>query len=100
MTDGGKGGFDRVGGANMNPVLGRKVVKGQSLRSILGQDGDRLGVFGPEIPSEAVESLVRLGLGLSHPNFMQPRLGGCPARAGSRCGPPPGVPARSITFSY
>ena len=49
----------------MDPVLGREVVKGQQRRPVFVQDGDRLGVFGPKIPREAIEGLTRLGLWVS-----------------------------------
>ena len=75
VADCGKGGFDRVGGANMQPVLGRKVVKGQQGSAILQQFFHGLGVLGAEIPRKPVKRLFCLDLSLRHPDIMETRLG-------------------------
>ena len=45
QPDGGECAFDGVGGAQVNPVLGREVVEGQEHGAILGQALGRLGIF-------------------------------------------------------
>jgi len=62
VPNGGKTRFDRISSPNMDPVLGRKVVKGQQLGSIFGQDDDRFGILGAKISHEAIKRFFRLGL--------------------------------------
>ena len=51
---GGEGGLDRVGGAQMDPVLGREVVEGQQRLDIVGDLRDGLGDLAPYKDSSAV----------------------------------------------
>ena len=44
---GGKGGFDGIGGAQIKPVLRRKVIAGQQFFPVLFQAVGRLGLLGP-----------------------------------------------------
>lgn len=75
MTDRGEARFDGVSRPNVNPVLGRKVVKGQQGRPVLDQLVHRLGILGAEVAHKAVERLSGLGFGFGHPDLMEARLG-------------------------
>jgi hypothetical protein len=46
MTNRGEGRFDRIGGADALPVLGRKILEGQQFVPIPIQAFNRLGIFG------------------------------------------------------
>jgi hypothetical protein len=52
---GGEGGFDRVGGPNRNPVLRRKLIKGEQCFPILFQTFRRLRILGPKDGQKAAE---------------------------------------------
>ena len=54
--------FDRVGGAQMLPMHGGKVVKDQQLLAILDQAVDGLGILGFVSFDEAIKRLLRLGV--------------------------------------
>lgn len=71
MAHGGKSGFDRIGRADVGPVLGRKVVEGQELFPVLLETGCGLGVFGFIGLQKGVESLFRLLAGLGHPDLVK-----------------------------
>src|SRR5436853_1516421 len=51
MADGCEGALDRVGRAQVLPVLGGKIVEGEQHVAILGQTCDRLVVFRAGIPT-------------------------------------------------
>lgn len=72
---GGKGGLDRVGRPQVNPVLGGEVVEGQEHLPILRQALDCLGVFRLVGLHEQVERLVGVLLRVGHPDGVQLRLG-------------------------
>ena len=57
VTDGCKGALDGIAGADMFPVLGRKVVERQQRLAILGQTIGGLIVLRPVFGQEAVERL-------------------------------------------
>ena len=63
VPDGGKHALDRVGRAQVIPVLGRKVVEGQQGVAVLEQAGDRLLVFGPVLLGEALDRCRGGGMG-------------------------------------
>jgi hypothetical protein len=46
MPDGGKGALDRVGGADMRPMLGREVVEGEQAITVFDQALGGLGILG------------------------------------------------------
>ncbi len=56
--------------ANVLPVLGREVVEGARHRTVLGQAGHRLVVLGAIGLEEEIEGLLRVLLGLGHPDVL------------------------------
>ena len=70
----GEGAFDRIGGSQVLPVLGREVVEGEQLHPVLGQAGDGLVVLGTEDFHEEVEGFLGLVLGFGHPDVLQALL--------------------------
>jgi len=75
MPDCSKGRLYRIGGPNMRPVLGRKVVETEQYLPILDQNAGRLGGLCAKIPYKPIKCLFCLSFGFSHPDFMQPRFG-------------------------
>ena len=57
----GKSGFDRVGGPQMNPVLGGIAVELQQRIKVAGDLGDRLGVLDAEVDLEGLDRELVLG---------------------------------------
>ena len=55
MAHGGEGRFDRVGGAQMRPVLGREVVEGEQHAPVVGQFLGGLGILRAVVFDEAIE---------------------------------------------
>ena len=72
---GGKCGFDDIGGAQMKPVLRRKVTAGQQFFPVLFQAVGRLRVLGPVHFQEVIKCLLSLRPGGRHPDFVQRRFG-------------------------
>ena len=52
-------------------MLRRETVEGQHLVPVLGQTRSRSGILAPVLIDEQIESLVRVLLGLGHPNLVQ-----------------------------
>ncbi len=67
MPDRGKGGFNRIAGADALPMLGREVEECHEFGPILLQAQCRLGVFGFVGFDEQIKGLVRVVLGLGLP---------------------------------
>jgi hypothetical protein len=59
--------LDRVGGAQVIPMLGREVEEGQQRLAVLGQAGDGPGVLGPVLFGEGVHGGLRSGPRLGLP---------------------------------
>ena len=74
LSHGGDCAFDGVGGAQMLPMLGGKVVERQHRRAILDQAGGRLVVFDGVGLDEGVEGAVCVVPGLGHPDFLESTL--------------------------
>ena len=66
--------LDRIGRAQMLPMLGRKVVERQQLVAILEQALDRLGIFRVIGRDEPIEDLQRMLASARLPNLVQHRL--------------------------
>ena len=75
MAHGGEGRFDRVGGAQMRPMLGREVVEGEQRVMVLGQLLGGLGILRAVVLHEVIEGPVRFLTGRRHPNGLQSALG-------------------------
>src|SRR5258708_39945091 len=77
---GGEGGLDRVGGAQVNPVLGGVVVEGQQHVEVVGDLGGRLGPLGAVVGGEHVGRGLGVVLVLGVPDLgqrlLRARLGG------------------------
>ena len=59
QADGGERAFDRVGGSQVDPVLGREVVEGEQHVAILRQALGGLGILGLVGLQEQIERLAR-----------------------------------------
>lgn len=75
MPDGGKGAFDRVGCADVFPMLGRVIVEGQQRIPVLDQLGDRLVPFDAIGFGEEVEGGIGCGLRLGLPDVVEVAFG-------------------------
>ncbi len=71
QADRGDGRLDRVGGADMHPVLCRVVVERQQLVPILGQACHGPGVLGLEAFQGAIEGPMGCFARLSHPDLVK-----------------------------
>ena len=71
MARGGKGAFNRVRGAQVLPMRGRKVVAGKQCIAVLGQALGGLLVLQCVSLIEGVEGGLRLGSGLGQPDLVQ-----------------------------
>jgi hypothetical protein len=69
-----EGGFDGVGGAQVQPVLSGEVVEGEQRVTVLGEAFSRLRVAGAKGCQEAVEGFLCLGPGLVVLDLGQGRL--------------------------
>ena len=67
MPDGGECAFDRVGHADVFPVLGREVVEREQGVLVLDQLTHCLIVFRAIGDSEEIEGLLGIVAGLKHP---------------------------------
>lgn len=97
MANCSKAGFNRVGGPNVHPVLGRKVVIGQERRPVFHQDVHCLGILRSEIPHKAIACLFRLDFGLGQPNLVQPGFGLARNGRGAWLSAPAPNPAPSLS---
>ena len=71
MLDRREDALDRIGGPQVNPVLGREVVEGQELLSIFVETLDRLRILGLIGLDEQIERLVSMRTRVSHPDLME-----------------------------
>ena len=76
MPNGGEHALDRVGRAQMIPVLGRDVIKDQQRLPILGQAGYRLLVFGGILVGERRDGRLGRRAVRRRPDLAQVGLGG------------------------
>ena len=75
MADGGERALDRVGRAQVLPVLGGEVVEGEQHVAILGQALDRLVVLRAVDFRESIERGLGVLPGLGHPDVLKRPLG-------------------------
>src|SRR5438034_9459491 len=75
MADGCEGALDRVGRAQVLPVLGGKIVEGEQHVAILGQTFDRLVVLRAVVFRESIEGGLDGLPGLGHHNVLERSLG-------------------------
>jgi len=64
-------GLDRIRGAQMDPVLGREIVKGQQAVAVLLQALSRLRILGLIGGDKAIERPPGVFPGLGHPDLVQ-----------------------------
>ena len=85
MADGREGALDRVGRAQVLPVLGGEVVEGEQHVAILRQAFDRLVVLRAVDFHESIEGGLGVLPGLGHPDVLQCPLGLCLAGSSAAC---------------
>ena len=78
VSDRSEDAFDRVGRAQMHPVLGGEVVEGQQVVLILGQAGDRRRVFLLVFGGKPLQRRRSVDPALGHPDVVDVGLGGLP----------------------
>jgi predicted alpha/beta superfamily hydrolase len=71
MTNGRKGAFNGIAGADVFPVLSGKVVKRQQRLAVFGQTIGGLIVLRPILGQEAVERLFGFSRAFGIPNFSE-----------------------------
>ena len=75
VPDGGERGLDRVGGAQMHPVLGRVVVEGEQFVEIVGDLRDGLGELGAVAELERGDGAAGMVAVLGVPDLRESLLG-------------------------
>ena len=82
MPHGSEARLDDIRAADVNPVLGWKVVEGEQLGAVFYQALRSFRILCTVAGDELVECDLSAGLRLDHPDFMQRRLGFRLHRAG------------------
>jgi hypothetical protein len=84
VPDGGEGRLDRVGGAQVDPVLGRVVIERQELLGVVGDLGDGLAELRAIGVGEGPDRLLGMGFILRPPDLGQVLLRARVRRFGQR----------------